>query len=128
MSYEECLENVKTKLLKFTEIHLKENQQDAWFNEWIDMECGCEFGHEYTATFKEFFGENVTNQDIDIIFTTGNQVGFLLRALVNSNISEAKMIKVTKMFVAAQIEDFGNWCRDVCMRMDDEDEETEEPN
>jgi hypothetical protein len=44
------------------------------------------------------------------------------------------MIRVAKMFVAAQIEDFGNWCGDVCMRMcEDEDEEdmeetAEEPN
>ena len=130
MDYEECLEKVKSKLVEFTETHIKENQQDAFFNQWIDIECGHEFGHKYTATFKEYFGDNVTNEDIDVIFTTGNQVGFLLRALVKSNISESKIIKITKMFVSAQIEDFGNWCRDVCSRMphsEDEDEHENDP-
>ena len=132
MPYEECLENVKSKLVKFTGTHIKENQESAWFSMWIDVDCGHEFGHKYTETFKEFFGDNVTNEDIDIIFTTGNQIGFLLRALVNSKVSQSKMIRVAKMFVAAQIEDFGNWCGDVCMRMsEDEDEDVEtndEPN
>jgi hypothetical protein len=118
---------VKNKLVKFTETHIKENQ-DVWFDQWIDMECGHEFGHKYTATFKEVFGENVTNKDIDVIFTTGNQVGFLLRALVNSNVGEKKIVKITKMFVSAQIEDFGNWCGDVCMRMYESEDETDEPN
>jgi len=34
------------------------------------------------------------------------------------------------MFVSAQIEDFGNWCRDVCLRMphsEDEDEHENDP-
>jgi len=124
MSYEDCLENVKSKLVKFTETTIKENQ-DGHFDQWIDVDCGREFGHKYTATFKEFFGENVTNEDIDIIFTTGNQVGFLLRALVESNIGEAKMLKVVKYFVSAQIEDFGNWCGSVCLRMYDSEDESE---
>ena len=129
MQYEECLENVKNKLVKFTETHIKENQQSAFFSMWIDAVCGYEFGHKYTSTFKEFFGDNVKSEDIDVIFTIGNQIGFLLRALKNSNVSESKMIGVAKMFVTAQIEDFGNWCRDVCMRMcEDEYETTEEPN
>jgi len=134
MSYEECLENVKSKLVKFTGTYIKENQESAWFSMWIDSECGHEFGHKYTETFKEFFGDNVTNEDIQVIFTTGNQIGFLLRALENSDVSESKMIRVAKMFVAAQIEDFGNWCGDVSMRMcedEDEDEDVEtndEPN
>ncbi len=128
MSYETCLEIVKSKLVKFTGTHIKENQ-DAWFDQWIDMECGHEFGHEYTATFKEVFGENVTNEDIDVIFTTGNQVEFLLRALVNSKVSVAKIVKIAKIFVSAQIEDFGNWCPDVCMRMVEveEDENINDP-
>lgn len=125
MTYEECLEKTKNKLLKFTETHIKENQEDVWFSEWIDMECGHEFGHKYTSTFKEFFGDNVKSEDINVIFTTGNQIGFLLRALVNSKVSESKIVKVAKMFVAAQIEDFGNWCGDVCMRMDENEEEDE---
>ena len=124
MSYDACLENVKSKLVKFTETQIKENQ-DGHFDQWIDLDCGHEFGHKYTATFKEFFGENVTNEDVDVIFTTGNQVGFLLRALVNSNIGEAKMIKIVKMFVSAQIEDFGNWCSGVCLRMYDSEDESE---
>lgn len=134
MSYEECLENVKSKLVKFTGTHIKENQQSGFFSMWIDIDCGHEFGHEYTSTFKEFFGDNVKNEDIQVIFTSGNQIGFLLRALENSDVSELKMIRVAKMFVAAQIEDFGNWCGDVSMRMcEDEDEEdieetSEEPN
>ena len=131
MQYEECLQQVKNKLINYTETNIEENQQDAFFNQWIDMECGYEFGNKYTETFKEFFGNNVTNEDIQVIFTTGNQVGFLLRALVNSKISESKMVKVAKMFVSAQIDDFGNWCGDVCMRMaedEDDDEDEEELN
>lgn len=129
MSYEECLHQVKTKLVNYTETNIEENQQDAFFNQWIDIDCGHEFGHKYVDTFKEFFDDNVTNEDVNIIFTTGNQVGFLLRALANSNISQAKMIRVAKMFVSAQIEDFGNWCGDVCLRMPDPDNEDEdEPN
>jgi hypothetical protein len=130
MSYEECLNQVKTELVNYTETNIKENQQDAFFNQWIDIDCGHEFGHKYVNTFKEFFGDNITNEDVDIIFTSGNQVGFLLRALANSNISQAKMIRVTKMFVSAQIEDFGNWCGDVGLRMYDsenEDGEEDEP-
>ena len=129
MAYEERLENVKSKLVKFTGTHIKENQESAFFSMWIDSECGHEFGHKYTSTFKEFFGDNVTNEDIQVIFTTGNQVGFLLRALENSNIDESKMVRVAKMFVAAQVEDFHNWCGDVCRRMDEdeEDEEDDEP-
>ena len=127
MQYEDCLENVKSKLVTFTESHIKENQ-DAWFNEWIDSDCGHEFGHKYTATFKEVFGENITNEDIHLIFTTGNQIGFLLRALLNSEVDESNMIRIAKMFVSAQIEDFGNWCGDVCMRMCDSENETDEPS
>jgi hypothetical protein len=128
MSYETCLEKVKTELVKFTETHIKENQ-GAFFDMWVEVDCGHAFGHKYTATFKEVFGENVTNEDIDVIFTTGNQVGFLLTALVKSNVSEAKIIKIAKIFVSAQIEDFGNWCCDVCMRMyeDEEDENINDP-
>jgi hypothetical protein len=128
MQYEECLQQVKNKLINYTETNIEENQQDAFFNQWIDIDCGHEFGHKYVATFKEFFGNNITDEDVNIIFTTGNQVGFLLRALVNSNISQSKMIRVTKMFVSAQIDDFVNWCGDVCMRMaeDEDDEEDEE--
>jgi len=129
MSYEECLNKVKTKLVNYTETNIEENQQDAFFNQWIDIDCGHEFGRKYVNTFKEFFGDNITNEDADIIFTTGNQVGFLLRALANSNISQSKMIRVTKMFVSAQIEDFGNWCGDVCLRMpDSENEDEDEPS
>lgn len=128
MQYEECLQQVKNKLINYTETNIEENQQDAFFNQWIDMECGHEFGHKYVDTFKEFFGNNITNEDVDIIFTTGNQVGFLLRALAKSNISQGKMIRVTKMFVSAQIEDFGNWCRDVCMRMAEDEDDEEEIN
>jgi len=130
MSYEHYLNQVKTKLINYTETNIEENQQDAFFNQWIDIDCGHEFGHMYVNTFKEFFGDNITNEDVDIIFTSGNQVGFLLRALANSNISQSKMIRVTKMFVSAQIEDFGNWCGDVGLRMYDsenEDGEEDEP-
>jgi hypothetical protein len=44
---------------------------------------------------------------------------------VESNIGEAKMLKVVKYFVSAQIEDFGNWCGSVCLRMYDSEDESE---
>jgi hypothetical protein len=128
MSYEECLEKVKNCLVKYTETEIKQNCQDSQFKMWIELDSGHEFGHKYVNTFKEIFGDYVKNEDADVIYTTGNQIGFLLRALVEANIEEPKIIKIAKTFVSAQIEDFGNWCGDVCLRMpESEDENQDEP-
>lgn len=125
MSYEDCLEKVKTKIVKLTEKKIKESLEEHMFQCWIQMNSDHEFGFLFVKTFKEFFGSNIHEKDETIIWQHGKQMAHLLQAMLDIDIGQQTMVKLAKSFVSDQVGDFGNWCDDVCIRMDCESEEDE---
>jgi hypothetical protein len=129
MSYEDCLEKVKTKIAELTEKKIKESLEEHSFPDmfqcWIQMDSDHEFGFLFVKTFKEFFGSNIYKKDETIIRQHGKQMGHLLQAMLDSDINQKTMINLAKSFVLDQVGDFGNWCDDVCIRMECESDEDE---
>ena len=125
MSYEDCLEKVKTKIVELTEKKIRESLEEPMFQCWIQMDCDHEFGFLFVRTFKEFFGSNIHEKDETIIWHYGKQMAHLLQSMMDTGINQKIMIKLAKSFVSDQVNDFGNWCDDVCIRMDSESSEDE---
>lgn len=129
MSYEDCLEKVKTKIVEITEKKIRESLEELAYPEmfqcWIQADSDHEFGFLFVNTFKEFFGSNILHTEEDIIWQYGKQMAHLLQAMMDTGINQKTMIKLAKSFVSDQVTDFGNWCDDVCIRMDYESEKEE---
>lgn len=129
MSYEDCLEKVKTKIIELTEKKIKESLQEHAYPEmfqcWVQVDSEHEFGDLFVSTFKEFFGSNILKTEEDIIWHSGKQMAHLLQSSMDTGISRKTMIKLAKSFVSDQVTDFGNWCDGVCIRMYSKSEEDE---
>jgi hypothetical protein len=129
MRYEECLQRVKTKIVELTEKKIRESLEEHVYPEmfqcWIQADSDHEFGFLFVSTFKEFFGSNILQTEEHIIWHSGKQMAHLLQAMIDTGINQKTMIKLAKSFVSDQVTDFGNWCEDVCIRMDCESEEDE---
>lgn len=129
MSYEDCLEKVKTKIVELTEKKIRESLEEHAYPEmfqcWIQVDSDHEFGFLFVSTFKEYFGINILQTEEDIIWHYGKQMAHLLQSMMDTDISQKTMIKLAKSFVSDQVTDFGNWCGEVCIRMNSESEEDE---
>jgi hypothetical protein len=129
MSYEDCLEKVKTKIVELTEKKIKESLEAHAYPEmfqcWVQVDSDHEFGFLFVNTFKEFFGSNILQSDEHIIWQHGKQMAHLLQSMIDTGIKQKTMVKLAKSFVSDQVTDFGNWCDSVCIRMDSESEEDE---
>jgi hypothetical protein len=129
MSYEDCLEKVKTKIVELTEKKIRESLEEHAYPEmfqcWIQMDSDHEFGFLFVSTFKEFFGSNILQTEEDIIWHYGKQMAHLLQAMMDTDVSQKIMIRLAKSFVSDQVSDLGNWCDSVCSRMNCNSEEDE---
>jgi hypothetical protein len=129
MSYEDCLEKVKTKIVELTEKTIRKSLEEHAYPEmfqcWVQMDSDHEFGFLFVDTFKEFFGSNILQTEENIIWHCGKQMAHLLQSSMDTGISQKTMIKLAKSFVSDQVSDFGNWCGEVCLRMSSESEEDE---
>jgi hypothetical protein len=79
----------------------------------------------YSRVFKEEFGEYITPTVEEKLVLAATAVGHLVVAHLNLNLDQNidECLKLVKAFVERQIDDFGNWCDEVVLRMPIPDEE-----
>jgi hypothetical protein len=79
----------------------------------------------YATEFKKRFGNYITLKIENDIRLVAGMIPNFLKAYVDiqeDDLKPGRMCRLVKAFVEEQIEDFGNWCGEVCIGMPDEDE------
>jgi len=130
MNYEDRLALVKAYLPDMVaemvkDSYLKFEDRKGFFMCWLQGEASFEIPDMYAGEFKKRFGNYITLKvENDIRLVAGMTRNFL-KAYVDIQEDELKlgrMCSLVKAFVEEQLEDFGNWCGEVCLGMPDEDE------
>ena len=130
MNYEDRLALVKSYLpgmvaAEVKESYLKFEDRKGFFMCWLQAEANFEIADMYASEFKKRFGEYITPKVEDAIRLMGGTIPHFLKAYVDiqeEDLKLGRMCRLVKAFVEEQVEDFGNWCGEVCIAMPDEEE------
>ena len=129
MNYEDRLALVKYYLPRrvvaaVKESYLKFEDRKGLFVCWLRADASFEIADMYAGEFKKRFGDYITLKiENDIRLVAGMTCNFL-KAYVDIHEDEhnrGRMCRLVKAFVEEQLEDFDNWCGEVCIGMPDED-------
>ena len=130
MNYEDRLALVKAYLPRrvaaaVRKHHMESDSRNHFLMCWLQGEASFEIADMYVGEFKKRFGDYITLKiENDIRLVAGMTRNFL-KAYVDIQEDELKlgrMCSLVKAFVEEQLDDFGNWCGEVCLAMPDEDE------
>jgi len=104
--------------------HVKSDDRNHFLICWLQGEGSFEIADMYAGEFKKRFGQYITLKiENDIRLVAGMTCNFL-KAYVDIHEDELKlgrMCSLVKACVEEQLEDFDNWCGEVCIGMPDED-------
>jgi hypothetical protein len=129
MNYEDRLALVKSCLPAMVaeavrKHHVKSDDRNHFLVCWLRNDASFEIADMYATEFKKRFGEYITLKiENDIRLVAGTIPNFL-KAYVDIQEDELKMGRMyclVKACVEEQLEDFDNWCGEVCVGMPDED-------
>jgi hypothetical protein len=130
MNYEDRLALVKSYLPgmvaeKVRKSYLEFEDRKGFFVSWLRMDASFDIADMFASEFKKRFGEYITLKVENDIRLVAGMIPNFLKAYVDIQEDELKlgrMCRLVKAFVEEQLEDFGNWCGEVCIGMPDEDE------
>jgi hypothetical protein len=131
MNYEDRLALVKYYLPRrvvaaVKESYLKFEDRKGLFVCWLRANASFEIADMYATEFKKRFGDYITLKiENDIRLVAGMTCNFLKAYVdIQDDAFECRerTCSLVKALVEEQIEDFGNWCGEVCIGMSDEDE------
>jgi hypothetical protein len=130
MNYEDRLALVKSYLpgmvaAAVKESSLKFEDRKGFFVSWLRADASFEIADMYAGEFKKRFGEYITLKiENDIRLAAGMIPNFLKAYIeIQDDAFECRerTCSLVKACVEEQLEDFGNWCGEVCIGMPDED-------
>jgi hypothetical protein len=130
MNYEDRLALVKAYLPWMVaeavrKHHVKSDDRNHFLMCWLQAEASFEIADMYATEFKKRFGEYITLKIENDIRLVAGMIPNFLKAYVDIQEDELKMGRMyclVKACVEEQLDDFGNWCGEVCIGMPDEDE------
>ena len=131
MNYEDRLALVKYYLPRKVEATVKESflkfeDRKGFFVSWLRMDASVEIAGMYASEFKKRFGDYITLKiENDIRLAAGTIPNFLKAYIeIQEDAFECRerTCSLVKACVEEQLEDFGNWCGEVCIAMPDEEE------
>jgi hypothetical protein len=129
MNYEDRLALVKACLPGMVaeavrKNYIKSDECKGFFVCWLRMDASFEIAEMYAEEFKKRFGNYITLKIENDIRLVAGMIPLFLKAYADIQEDELKlgrMCSLLKAFVEEQLEDFGNWCGEVCLAMPDED-------
>jgi hypothetical protein len=129
MNYDDRLALVKSYLPgmvaeKVRKTYLEFEDRKGFFMCWLQAEASFDIADMYATEFKKRFGEYITLKIENDIRLVAGMIPNFLKAYVDIQEDELKwgrMCRLVKAFVEEQLEDFDNWCGEVCIGMPDED-------
>ena len=130
MNYEDRLGLVKAYLPRMVaemvkESYLKFEDRKGFFMFWLQAEASFEIADMYATEFKKRFGNYITLKIENDIRLVAGMIPNFLKAYVDiqeDDLKPGRMFRLVKACVEEQLEDFDNWCGEVCIGMPDEDE------
>jgi hypothetical protein len=125
MDYEDRIDLVKANLpdevsRRVGKMYLEYKDRDGFFMCWIQMDSNAELPDIYVGEFKRRFGEHITSNIEQTIRLVAGTMCHALKAYVDTyedKIVVKKLTEFVRNFVTEQVEDFGNWCEEVCQAM-----------
>jgi len=122
MDYEDRIDLVKANLpdevsRKVRKMYLEYQDREGFFMCWLQMESNAELPDIYVNHFKHRFGEYITADVEQTIRLVSGTICHVLKAYVDTYEDKIILKKLTdfvRNFVTEQVEDFGNWCEEVC--------------
>ena len=130
MNYEDRLALVKYYLPRrvaaaVKESFLKFEDRKGFFVCWLRMDASFEIADMYASEFKKRFGDYITLKIENDIRLVAGMIPHFLKAYIDIQEDafecRERTCSLVKAFVEEQLEDFGNWCGEVCIAMPDED-------
>jgi len=110
MDYETSIAKASRELRGFAAKEVHMNFGEGYFREWAEVDAGHEFGNEYQSVFKKFFGDRITNEINDHLYTAGRSVSYLIEALIDTDTDIDDFVRVITSFISIQISDMNNSC------------------
>jgi hypothetical protein len=110
MDYDTSISKVSRELRGFAAKEVHMNFGEGYFREWANDEGGVEFAKEYQSVFKKVFGDRITNEINDHLYTAGRSVGYLLVSLFDVDMDIDDMVRIVTSFVNEQVTNTGEWC------------------
>jgi hypothetical protein len=110
MEYETSIAKASRELRGFAAKEVHMNFGEGYFREWADDEGAVEFAKEYQAVFKKYFGDRITNEINDHLYTAGRSVGYLLVSLFDVDMDIDDMVRIVTSFVNEQVMNTVEWC------------------
>jgi hypothetical protein len=125
MNYQDRLALVKSSLPGMVadavkDSYLKYEDRKDLFMCWLQVEAAYEIAEMYVREFKTRFGYHITPYTEKEIRLVAGMTPHFLKVYVDIHEDELKpgrMCRLVKAFVEEQVEDFGNWCGEVCLAM-----------
>jgi hypothetical protein len=122
------LQRVKVSLIQFVRDTISSRYR--YCNE-FDMWSYTAIKEGYVEKFREEFSEymNVEGVDVeDMLHFAGRNLGFAIQTYTNitPNYTLEKLLVFAEAFVYNQLDDFCNWCHEVCLAVPENEEEVQE--
>jgi hypothetical protein len=130
MDYKDRLALVKSYLPRMVaeavrKHHMEADSRDSFFLCWLQSDASYEIADMYAGEFKKRFGEYITPKIENDIRLVAGMIPNFLKAYIDIQDDafecRERTCSLVKAFVEEQLEDFGNWCGEVCLAMPDED-------
>ena len=110
MEYDKSISKVARELRGFAAKEVHMNFGEGYFRQWAEDEGGVEFGKEYQSVFKKVFGDRITNEINDHLYTAGRSVGYLMVSLFDVDMDIDDMVRIVTSFINEQIMNTVEWC------------------
>ena len=110
MDYGTTISKVARELRGFAAKEVHMHFGEGYFRQWAEDEGGVEFGKEYQSVFKKYFGDRITNDINDHLYTAGRSVGYLMVSLFDVDMDIDDIVRIVTSFVNEQIMNTVEWC------------------
>jgi len=122
MDYGGRLEIVTQKLVEKCK-HIIQQNLDNMFDMWLECDADMEFGYSYIDILKEYSLTELTEDSKNSLFFAGKNIVFFIQTITKDKpIPLNKLLKNVETFVKFQMDDFHNWCEDVTLETQQEDD------
>jgi len=110
MAYYQKFELVRSSLITHCRKCISENYE-RMFDMWLSCEADMEFGHGYQNTFKEHFGDYITEEIKAQLWFAGKNIIYAINSffsLKGDDYELYELLDFVEQFVCAQLDDFDN--------------------
>lgn len=110
MTYEQKFDLVRNRLISYCKSCISENY-GRMFDMWLRYDADMEFGHGYQDTFKQNFGDYITDEINAKLWFAGKNIVYVINSFIslkNDEYELDELLDFVEKFISEQLDNFDN--------------------